>query len=218
MSFSTSILSTFQVMPFALIYQGNKNKKRDIETFAPAKYSSYDHIKNFKARDFHNSAYMPRASDYQALQRLEHSYNNAARGVNFASIGIQPKLKISQPADEYEQEAERVSEKVMRMPAFDSTDINNQTISNREETINRKCSACKIKEREEDEKKMKISRRTSSSSIIEPTEEVTDEIEEILSGSGSSLDTSTRGLMERKFGHNFGNVRIHTGEKAARFL
>ena len=54
----------------------------------------------------------------QAVQRLVDSKNNnnAGGGFDFAKIAIQPKLKVSQPKDEYEQEADKVAEHVMRMP------------------------------------------------------------------------------------------------------
>jgi hypothetical protein len=40
---------------------------------------------------------------------------------NFAKIDIQPKLKVSQPDDIYEQEADRVADQVMRMPLYESS-------------------------------------------------------------------------------------------------
>lgn len=47
--------------------------------------------------------------------RYTNSNNNAA-GFDFVKIGIiQPKLKISQPDDAYEQEADKVADQVMRM-------------------------------------------------------------------------------------------------------
>jgi Domain of unknown function (DUF4157) len=43
----------------------------------------------------------------------------------------------------------------------------------------------------------------------------TPSVEEALRVPGSSLDLTTRTFMERRFGHDFSNVRIHTGGKAA---
>jgi hypothetical protein len=40
-------------------------------------------------------------------------------------------------------------------------------------------------------------------------------VHEVLSSPGQSLDAGTRAMMEPHFGHDFGNVRIHTGDKAA---
>lgn len=40
-------------------------------------------------------------------------------------------------------------------------------------------------------------------------------VHEVLSSPGQSLDAGARAVMEPHFGHDFGNVRIHTGDKAA---
>src|SRR5262249_36542266 len=40
-------------------------------------------------------------------------------------------------------------------------------------------------------------------------------INEVLSSTGQSLDTAARNFMERRFGQDFGNVRVHTDAKAA---
>lgn len=40
-------------------------------------------------------------------------------------------------------------------------------------------------------------------------------VQEALSSSGQPLDPATRGLMESRFGHDFGNVRVHADGKAA---
>lgn len=41
-------------------------------------------------------------------------------------------------------------------------------------------------------------------------------VSEVLRLSGQSLDPTTRGVMEERFGHDFGQVRVHTGPKAAK--
>ena len=45
-------------------------------------------------------------------QSFEKSFHSNV-AFNFAKIDIQPKLKVSQPGDIYEQEADRISDKVM---------------------------------------------------------------------------------------------------------
>ena len=67
------------------------------------------------------------------------------------------------------------------------------------------------KEDEEGEK-LKISRKPSSASNFEAPDGVANEINNILSGSGSSLDCSAAEFMESRFGYDFSNVKIHTGE------
>jgi hypothetical protein len=129
---------------------------------------------------------------------------------DFAKIGIlQPKLKVSQPNDVYEQEADRVAEQVMRISVPSNTV--SYSASNEEEHIARKCTACEIKE-EEDEK-MRISGKPSTTSNLEAN----DEINTIRSKSSSTIDTDTKDFMESRFAtYDFSNVRIHTDEMAAR--
>lgn len=67
---------------------------------------------------------------------------------------IQAKLKVSQPNDPYEIEADRVASQIMRMPAPD--------ISSSDPQIQRKCSSCDM---EEDD--LKISRKPESTGGID---------------------------------------------------
>jgi len=55
-------------------------------------------------------------SPYDALLTLQHTIGNRAVGRLLRSGAIQPKLKIGQPNDRYEHEADRVAEQVLRMP------------------------------------------------------------------------------------------------------
>jgi hypothetical protein len=143
----------------------------------------------------------------QTVQRQLHS--NA--GFNFAKIGIQLKLKISQPEDAYEREADRVAEQVMRMSAPQDSVITIGAAKGK--GIGRKCTACEMKENEE---KIKISRKPYSESDLETNDHTTAEINSIRSSTGTSLDSSTREFMESRFGYDFGKVKIHTDERAAR--
>jgi hypothetical protein len=80
----------------------------------PAKPSPHACINNL-VMDSHNSIInLQNTIGNQAVERLIRS--NIA-GFDFAKIDIlQPKLKVSQPGDTYEQEADRVAEQVMYMP------------------------------------------------------------------------------------------------------
>lgn len=64
-----------------------------------------------QGREGHSNLYLQRAVGNQALQRLLQS---DAEGT---AETIRTKLAIRRPGDEYEQEADRVAEQVMRMPA-----------------------------------------------------------------------------------------------------
>jgi uncharacterized protein DUF4157/OmpA family protein len=74
---------------------------------------------------------------------------NEVQPINVQSIlhanRIQPKLQVGQPNDKYEQEADRVAEQVMRMPApqpFSSVSDSSLTNSTKPGLIQRACAAC----------------------------------------------------------------------------
>jgi uncharacterized protein DUF4157 len=48
-----------------------------------------------------------------------------------------------------------------------------------------------------------------------PLNEVPSAVHEVLGSPGQSLDAATRNSMESRFGHDFSQVRVHTGEQAA---
>jgi hypothetical protein len=146
---------------------------------------------------------------------------------------IQAKLKIGQPGDKYEQEADRVAEQVMRMP---------------ESQLQRKegCSSCEGKEDEEDkliQAKPLFGQITPlPSSVQRKTEQKAEKDEDedkilqakstgrtwnahahsdhplirnALSSPGQPLDAATRSFMEPRFGQDFSEVRVHTDGQAA---
>jgi hypothetical protein len=199
-------------MSFALPRQ-SKNNAAGIKTSTAAKHysSTHNHINNLKAKDSPETIlYLQRASSNQAVQRIMHS--NIA-GFDFANISIfQPKLKVSQPEDEYEQEAGKVAQ-VMRMSISDDSVV--PMMSTKEEDIDRNCAACKIKEEEEDKVNINTSRKAVSNAP-EATNEITNEINDIRSRGSSSLDAGTKKFMEFRFGYDFSNVRIHADERSAR--
>ena len=125
-----------------------------------------------------NIMYLQRTIGNQAVQRLMHSNarNDAIKN------GIQTKLKVSQPGDMYEQEANRVAEQVMRMSSSPNL-ITSSTLTNKEERIDRKCSTCEMKKEDEDrkEKNLNISRKPSTSSNFEASEEATNKINDVIS-------------------------------------
>ena len=83
----------------------------------------------------------------------------------------------------YEQEADRVAEQVMRMSAPSHIGL---TVSNEEERIDRKCSACEMKKEDEDrkEKNLNISRKPSTTSSFETSNETTNKISNVRSSGG----------------------------------
>ncbi|HET9712273.1 MAG TPA: DUF4157 domain-containing protein, partial [Pyrinomonadaceae bacterium] len=102
--------------------------------------------------------------------------------------GVQAKLTVSQPGDPFEQEADQVADRVMRME------------------VQRKCTGC-----EEEEEKLQRKEQGSDSKAVETAPSL---VNETLTSPGAPLDSTTRTYMEQRFGHNFDNVRVHTGGQA----
>jgi hypothetical protein len=210
-------------MSYALAHKSNKSKTDDSNeknmvsaksTSSFSSSSSQHPINNLEVDSHDSIIHLQQSVDNQATQNLIHS-SNEIKGFDFSKIRIfQPKLKISQPGDAYEQEADKVAEHVMGMPISDSavpmTAVN-------EQEVDRKCSVCE-KKKEEKENNLNISRKLSStsSSSFEATDEAANKIKDMLSDPGSPLDSSTRHFFETRLGHDFSDVRVHADGQAAR--
>lgn len=153
---------------------------------------------------------LPRSIGNQTVQRLpqtdaEQGEMNAANrasarfAYNFGRIPVyskahsesQPKLTVSNPGEIYEQEADRVADQVMRMP---------------DPSVQRQA--------EEAKEKIPESKRTSGQ-----TNELAPGVRTQITamrGAGEPLADSERAFFEPRFGHDFGQVRVHTNDSAAR--
>ncbi len=117
---------------------------------------------------------------------------------------FQPKLTINRPNDVYEQEADAVADKVMRMS--DPAGSNNLFFKPAISSIQRKCAHC-----EEENKKAQRKGNGSKESVASAQ---TEEYINSLSG-GSTLNDRERNFFEPRMGYDLGNVKIHTNGKAA---
>ncbi|MGI0494867.1 DUF4157 domain-containing protein [Alkalinema pantanalense CENA528] len=128
---------------------------------------------------------------------------------------IQPKLTIGAPNDPYEQEADRVADRVMRMPAPDAAARGPWVRSNLPFVAHPfPLQKQELKEEDEDKKQGKIQAKEASGQAPE----VTSELEERLrasQGKGQPLPEETRSFMEPRFGADFSQVRVHTDGEAA---
>ena len=107
---------------------------------------------------------------------------------------LQTKLRINEPGDQYEQEADRMAEQVMRMAESqaDSADLRGSTGS--------------------------WLQRSQAASAL-GTAEAPAAVHDVLGSPGQPLDSATRAFFEPRFGHDFSHVRIHAdaaGAKSAR--
>ena len=110
---------------------------------------------------------------------------------------IQSKLEIGSPDDEYEQEAEERSERVVQH-------MTSPTLT-APASIQRKCSSC------EDEEKLRRKETDSSKPSASPSiaSQITDS-----TGSGYQLQPRLRSEMESAFQNDFSGVRLHTDSQA----
>jgi hypothetical protein len=142
------------------------------------------------------------------MNSLSHKNNPTSKpGMvhNKVKPAVQPKLAVNEPGDIYEQEADAMADRVMRMAESHQP----QTVSKPVtgiigRSVQRKCTHC-----EEEEKKLMrkeqsggIGTGISSSSLVN-------------AGSGTPLHPGIKGKMEHAFNTDFSAVRVHTGPQAS---
>lgn len=119
---------------------------------------------------------------------------------------IQTKLRIGEPDDEYEKEADRVAEQVMRMP--------DPVLQSKRNCPLIKDASCKEDE-EEELKEKTLMKKESKAQVNAPHSYVPPIVHEVLHSPGQPLDVGTRAFFEPRFGYDFSNVKVHTDEKSA---
>jgi len=133
----------------------------------------------------------------QAVLRMRQRERRYQQDVSRRELPVQTKLKVSEPGDPCEQQANRVAEQVMRVPK------------------NQPCSVCETEEKQVQREILptSIARPRQAGSIV--SDQVTQQINTI-KGSGDQLDNNTRSFMESRFNTDFSRVRVHTNSDAAR--
>jgi len=160
---------------------------------------------------------LQRSSVYQAgtttVPRFGHDFSR----VRVHSTGpgmIQTKLKINEPGDIYEQEADRVAEQVMRM----SEPGVHREVEPEEETLQSKPLAGQIvplvQRQPADEEEEEIQTKPLAGQTPEVIPAISSGIQS-LQGGGRPLSGSERSFFEPRFGKDFSNVRVHNDMLAA---
>jgi hypothetical protein len=108
---------------------------------------------------------------------------------------VQTKLAVSTPGDQFEREADHVAEQIMRMP---------------DSMLQRQCKDCADASPSESEESHIHRQANSGGAVGEMATDFTSRL-----GAGAPLDTASRRYFEPRFGHDFGDVRIHEGAAAA---
>lgn len=140
--------------------------------------------------------FLQRTIGNQAVQRLINSGT------------LQTKLRIGKPDNIYEQEADRITEQVMRMPepqVVKSSVVSSQKLSTR---IQRRCPRCtgNLPKRKEEEEL--IHAKEVAGNVPEVTSELETQIS-ALRGGGQPLPASVQAYFEARFGYDFSKVRVH---------
>ncbi len=172
------------------------------------------------------------------LAALQNTYGNQAvlgmlRRSQKVASPIQTKLTVSQPGDEYEQEADRIADRVMRMPELKvqrvcpecEEELQRQPIEEEEEeeeTLQAKPLAEQItplvqrqvEPIEDKEEEQMVQTKTASGQPHTVTSSLQNRIT-ALQGGGQPLPKSERAFFEPRFGIDFSQVRVHVDSQAA---
>ncbi len=118
---------------------------------------------------------------------------------------FQAKLSINQPNDVYEQEADAMADKVMRMK--DDNPAQSSFFKPSAINVQRKCHHCK-----EEEKKQLQRKEINNDETV--TTSSTENYISSINGKGRSLSTDERKFFEPRFGYDFSSVQLHTNAEA----
>ncbi len=170
----------------------------------------------------------PAPGPVPALLRLRHAAGNRASGQL-----LQAKLRVSQPDDLFEQEADRVADHVMRMP--DPARSAPPTVGRRAagENLQRSCArqagggggsgggggGCECEQcgghgEHGTKDELQLQARAAPGQNARGGQSVEDSVA-ALRGGGEPLSESVRAFFEPRIGYDFGAVRVHTGARAA---
>ncbi|PWB50751.1 MAG: hypothetical protein C3F06_11845 [Candidatus Methanoperedenaceae archaeon] len=145
----------------------------------------------------------PSGSPADRIQFLQRTIGNHAVYKIIHSRILQRKFRIGQPGDEFEQEADRVADHVMRMSEPGLSQENPEL----ESTIQRRCPKCKEYDI--------MQRRIIPGEVLQDTPE--DDIEthiNAIRGHGAPLSEEVRSFFEPRFGYDFSRINIHADSGA----
>lgn len=141
-----------------------------------------------------------------ASSRFEHDFSPIPIHLPVAGA-IQTKLGITKPGGEYEQEADRVAQQVMRMP---------EPRLQRTCACGGECPKCQTEKLAQGPARLQT-KHVGSGDLGQTA--VPPSVHEVLRSPGQSLDPEVRAFMEPRFSHDFSRVRVHSGtadEQSAR--
>ncbi len=171
------------------------------------KFEATKNDRTSQMRKSNNSQYANSSID--RILFLQRTIGNQAVGRLIKSGALQAKLRIEQPDDIYEQEADRVADQVMRMPEP-------QIVSGSNFHIQRACPKCEENELKQQpiKEEEQLQAKTASSFNHEVDPDIENHIQS-MKGRGNPLSERERAFFEPRFGYDFSQVRMHTDTRAA---
>lgn len=113
-------------------------------------------------------------------------------------------LKVSQPNDWAEIEADQIANRIMRMSVHEPE---TSAVSDVPPNLHRKCATC-------NDDKVALHRKALPSYEGTPSQ-VPEHVQHATGSGGRSLDRETRSFFEPRFGYDLSGVRLHIGGTAA---
>jgi len=184
-----------------------------------------------KAMDYSQSMSLP----VDQVLYLQRTIGNQAVQRLIKSGTLQAKLKIGQPGDKYEQEADRVADAVMRMP---ERGVQRQEEPEEEEELVQGKTLETVQQQPEEEEELLQGKALDTIQCQVPEEEkelmtklgdersrvggstATSDLETSIQqvrGRGQPLSNNTRVPMEQAFGADFSDVRVHADIESDKF-
>ncbi|HEY5749334.1 MAG TPA: DUF4157 domain-containing protein [Chryseolinea sp.] len=130
--------------------------------------------------------------------RRHHFFNRQALRTSLPFF--QPKLSIGPVDDVYEREADAVANAVVNNAQATALDHSISPL------VQAKCAHCEEEEKLQRKDSGRSSDRHTAPSIVD----------DALRTGGHTLDHAVRGTMEKRFGYDFGQVKVHTGTVATK--
>jgi Domain of unknown function (DUF4157) len=135
------------------------------------------------------------------------AFESAADGEDPGTVQpfVQFSLKVGQPGDAYEREADAMADRVVSTPRETTSDLAPKNVSKSQpQQINRQQPAGM----------RSLMRQATDSKPASAPKNLESRLQQTRGG-GSPLDANTRSAMERAFNNDFSGVQIHTGQESA---
>lgn len=131
---------------------------------------------------------------------------------------VAAKLRVSQPNDPLEQEADRVADEVLRMPTPNATkggvEDPSGSLSVARTVVSRAHGQLQQQPIEEQEEEIQLAPQAGPAAA--PSIGARSNLVDPVRGGGRPLSEAVRGYFEPRFGADLSGVRVHTGEAAKR--